>query len=612
MTILQSLVGHYDRIHSQKGSGILLPEYGYSIAKISFCTILSVQGEIMNIQDYRDMSGNKPRPRDLTVPHAFKRPGVQPRAFYLWDKTAYVFGKKKSAEKQIDEARREHSAFVNLHKEVIGDTDDEGLQALLAFLTKKWDGSNYLSLPHAQDMLDTNVIFKLDGDDCLIHERCAAKDSWKRYMSRNKEEERLCLVSGKYGPIERVHPPIKGIRDGQTSSESIVSFNHRAFTSYGKKQGDNAPISKQAAFEYTTLLTSLIDRQSVRIGGTTVIFWAEVPTVEQMIAEWLKPPREDDTEAVLIRDQLQKIACGIPLQRVVPEVGLGTRYYILGLAPSGSRLSVRYWQQGSFGELAQRLYEHWRDLRIGVADHSLLSARDLVNETAVTVKRDGRREVRYDTVPPLLAGETLRAILNGGEYPRSLLTAVIMRLRADQHVNSRRAAIIRACLVRSLRKRNSLQTEDYLMSLNRDEPNQAYRLGRLFAILEQVQQAALSKVNATIRDRYYGAASATPEVVFPMIIRTATHHIATVRKGNGADWVREPKKLAAWFDKQIAQILGDFDLNFPKSLDLRGQGRFAIGYYHQRSTKETDAPKDVAKVAIDGNIGAGANGNTEV
>ena len=612
MTILQSLVTHYDRIISQKDAGILLPAYGYSSSKISFCIILSAQGEIMDIQDYRDMSGQRPKPKELTVPWSFKRPGRTPKAFYLWDNTAYVFGVKKSrdrdrAESQPDEARRNHSAFVNLHKEIIGDTDDKGLRALLAFLTEKWDMSNsmsnYLSLPHAQDMLDKNVIFKLNGDDRLLHERYAAKDSWERYMSRSEEGKGLCLVTGEYAPIERVHPPIKGIRgrDTQTSSESIVSFNHPAFESYGKKQGYNAPVSKRAAFAYTTLLNYLVGQQSVRVGDTTVLFWAEVPAVEQMITAWLKPPRGDDTEAVLIRDQLQKIACGRPLQSAVPDVDPETRYYILGLAPNAARLSVRYWQQGSFGELARRLYEHWRDLRIDSADPTLLSVQNLVNETAVTVKRDGKRKVRYNTVSPLLAGETLRAILTGGEYPCSLLTAIIMRLRADQYVNSRRVAIIRACLVRSLRKRNSLQTEDYLMSFNRDEPDKAYRLGRLFAILEQVQQAALENVKATIRDRYYGAASATPEAVFPMIIRTTTHHIANVRKGKGARWVKEPEKLATKFDKQIAQILDGFDLDFPKSLDLREQGRFAIGYYHQyhqRFANATDAPKDVAKVTI--------------
>lgn len=613
MTILQSLVSHYDRVISRPDASILVPAYGYSRENISFCVILSAQGEIVDIADHRDMSGKKPRPKKLMVPTPLMRTSAA-KSFYLWDKTAYVFGVKKSADPDnnlLDAASREHSTFVEFHKEMIGDNDDVGLQALLTFLTEKWNAKYYLDLRSANDMLDTNIVFKLDRDDHLLHERRAAKDSWDRYMSHSEQEQGLCLVTGKYEPIERVHPAIKGVLGAQTSGAAIVSFNRPAFLSYGKDQGYNAPISKRAAFAYTALLTSLVSQQSVRVGDMTVVFWAEAPEAERMITVWLEPPREDDTEAVLVHDQLQKIAHGVPLKNVVPEIGSDTRYYILGLAPNASRLSVRFWQQGSFGELAKRLHEHWCDLRVEPADHSLPSARNLVNETAVTVKRDGKRKVLYKTVPPLLAGETLRAILTGIEYPHSLLTAIIMRLRADQYVNSRRVAIIRACLVRNLRKRNRLQTEDYLMSLNRDESDQAYRLGRLFAILEQVQRYALGNVNATIRDRYYGAASATPEAIFPMILRTTTHHIANLRKGKGADWVKNPKASAVWFDKEISQIISGFDLDFPKSLDVKGQGRFAIGYYQQRFTKAADASGDVADVAIGDGIGDNINDNNE-
>ena len=242
MTILLSLVSHYDRIISRKDTGILLPEYGYSSEKISFCVILSAQGEIMNIQDYR-VSGDgsrpksRPRPQELTVPRSFLRPGRAPKAFYLWDKTAYVFGVRKnrnSDKSQLTYASEEHDAFVNLHREAIGDTDDEGLQALLTFL-ERWNVSTYSSLSYAQDMLDTNVVFKLDGDDRLLHERDAAKDSWEGYMSHNENEKRLCLVTGKYAPIERVHPAIKGVWGAQASGASIVSFNLSAFESYEKK-----------------------------------------------------------------------------------------------------------------------------------------------------------------------------------------------------------------------------------------------------------------------------------------------------------------------------------------------------------------------------------------
>ena len=345
MTILQSLVNHYDRIIARSDAHILVPEYGYSIENISFCVVLSTQGEIVDIEDRRDMSSNKPKPKKLTVPSSFKRTSA-PRSFYLWDKTAYVFGVKKSDNSerhQLGMANKEHDAFVAFHKEVIGRNDDIGLQSLLAFLTEKWNARCYPDLRHAEDMLDTNVVFKLDGDDRPLHERNAAKDNWERYyISHDEQEKGLCLVTGKYEPIERVHPAIKGVQGAQSSGASIVSFNCPAFESYGKGQGHNAPVSKRSAFAYTTLLTSLIAQQSVRVGNLappstdamTVIFWAEVPEAERIITAWLEPPSGDDTEAVLVRDQLRNIARGVPLQNVAPEVDPKTRYYILGLAPN--------------------------------------------------------------------------------------------------------------------------------------------------------------------------------------------------------------------------------------------------------------------------------------
>jgi CRISPR-associated protein Csd1 len=201
---------------------------------------------------------------------------------------------------------------------------------------------------------------------------------------------------------------------------------------------------------------------------------------------------------------------------------------------------------------------------------------------------------KFENIPANLTGELMRAILTGGRYPRTLLGAVIIRMRADHDITGRRAAICRACLVRDHRidddypKRLSDQEkEDYLVSLDRNETNSGYRLGRLFAVLENAQRAALGKINATIRDRYYGAASATPAGVFPLLLRTGAHHIAGLRKENKGGWV----------DREIEEILnGLAGTVFPKSLSIEDQGRFAIGYYHQRAYRK---PADDAAAEID-------------
>ena len=101
--------------------------------------------------------------------------------------------------------------------------------------------------------------------------------------------------------------------------------------------------------------------------------------------------------------------------------------------------------------------------------------------------------------------------------------------------------------------------------------NTAYRLGRLFASLEKAQEEANARINATIRDRYYGAASSTPVAVFPTLLRLKNHHVAKL----------ENKGRATNFEKLFGEII-DGIKSFPAHLSLADQGRFALGYYHQR------------------------------
>jgi len=247
---------------------------------------------------------------------------------------------------------------------------------------------------------------------------------------------------------------------------------------------------------------------------------------------------------------------------------------VLGLSPNAARLSIRFWYEGTLGDLARRFREHWNALTIEPTPWRTAPAIwRLLYETAAQRKAEN--------ISPLLAGELMRAILTGGPYPRALLSAVVMRLRADRDVNGMRAAICKACLIRN--------REDVPVSLDRNEPNPGYRLGRLFAVLEAAQRAALGKVNASIRDRYYGAASATPASIFPVLLRNAGHHLSNLRKDKGG--------LAHWFEKEIGEIVDGLDSKLPHNLRIEDQGRFAVGYYHQRFTKRADAPGDLNEIS---------------
>ena len=286
---------------------------------------------------------------------------------------------------------------------------------------------------------------------------------------------------------------------------------------------------EDAAFGYGAVLNALLakgSRNTLRIGDTTVVFWAEREEAEAVVRGFFDPPVPDEKgEAAKVRDVLAKMAKGRPIEEADPGTDPATRFYILGLAPNAARLSIRFWLETTLGELGRHFQDWWRDLRLEPEPWNgrLPALWRLLYELAAQGKAEN--------VPAHLAGELTRAVLIGGRLPRSLLATAIMRLRADQEVNGRRAAICKAVLVRELHLHDPSTREDYLVSLDPQDPNPGYRLGRLFAVLEGVQRSALGRnVNATIRDRFYGAASATPASVFPILIRNANHHLAALRK----------------------------------------------------------------------------------
>ena len=575
MSILHALTGLYDRLESNRKA----PSYGFSRENISYAIVLSPEGSVSDVLDLRDMSGKTPKPSRREVPRPVKRTG-QPAPNFLWDKTSFALGAGTGESSRI---LREHAAFKDFHARLLASSDDEGSQALLHFL-KGWSVEEYDGLPHAQEMLDTNIVFSVRGETQYLHERSSSKHVWLNHLATEEGASGLCLVSGEQTTIARLHPSVKGVPGAQGSGASIVSFDKDAFKSFGKERGANAPVSERAAFAYTTSLNTLLERgsrQRIRIGDATTLFWADASgnearasAAEDLFSMLLDPPT-DEQEAAKVHDKLSAVAQGRPLTDVEPGLdGKDTRIFVLGLAPNAARLSIRFWYEDSVGAMARRIGEHWRDLRLEPTPwRTPPSARRLLYETAAQRKAEN--------IPPTLIGALMRAILSGGRYPRSLLGAVIGRMRADSEITGLRAAICKASLARD--HRLGLEEEDVPVSLNPDETNPAYRLGRLFAVYENVQRAALGNVNATIKDRFFASASATPALVFPILERSASNHLASLRKGDKGG-------LAHWFEREIDSIFSGVGSTFPRSLRLEDQGRFAIGYHHQRATKH-EAPE---------------------
>ncbi|MEX0871187.1 MAG: type I-C CRISPR-associated protein Cas8c/Csd1, partial [Aquisalimonadaceae bacterium] len=335
------------------------------------------------------------------------------------------------------------------------------------------------------------------------------------------------------------------------------------------------------------------NRQRLQVGDATVVFWAVARTPEQaseaesVFADLFNPPTDDVQETAKLRTVLDAVAKGRPLHELELRLDEGTQLYVLGLAPNASRLSIRFWQTGSLEFFARRLAEHYQDLNLEPKPWKTEPAIwRLLYATAPS--RNGK--AKADDILPQLAGEMTRAILTGGRYPRSLLANVIMRMRADGDISGVRVALCKGVLARERRLGVKGINEEVPMSLDKEASNPGYRLGRLFAVLESAQRNALGiQVNATIRDRYYGAASATPATVFPMLLRNTQNHLAKLRK--------EKPGLALTLEREVGEIIDGLESHFPRSLRIEEQGRFAIGYYHQsqarfsRSGEKSDAPE---------------------
>lgn len=581
--ILSALNDYYGRLVATEGSGISAP--GFSVEKISYALVLDVAGTLIAVDDLREQSGKKILPRSMSVPQPEKRTaGI--RANRLWDKTSYVLGVSSTSKR----ADQEHAAFRDAHLALLDGTDDPGLRALAAFLAA-WTPAAFAESPHFKpEMLDANMVFRLDGERGYIHDRPAALAMLQRSGdAADAARTGMCLVTGQHLPLARLHPAIKGVNGAQTAGASIVSFNLDAFTSYGKAQGENAPISEQAAFGYTTALNHLLrrdpdNRQRLQIGDATVVFWATAADdanaqAAETLFDLLMDPPSDGTETERLRNLLTQVREMQARPDLDPGLAPGTRLHILGLAPNASRLSIRFWLTDDMRRFTERLAAHYRDLDLQPAPWKTWPPlwRLLL---ATAPSRDGKS--KSEDVPPLLAGEMARAILAGTAYPQSLLDVLVMRMRADHDVSGIRAALCKAVLAR----RSRMQSHDRSPPVSLDTANKdsGYVLGRLFSLLENAQRAALGdKLNATIRDRYYGAASATPASVFPVLLRNAQNHLGRLRK--------DKPGLAVNIEKEIGEAIALLD-SFPRSLRIESQGNFAIGYYHQTQARFTrnDAP----------------------
>lgn len=561
---------------------------GYSAQKVSFCVLLNPDGSLSAIQDERDTTGKKPLARLLPLPGQAKPSGQGLNPCFLWDNSAYLLGYKPEDENP-ERTAKAFAAFRERHLALESTLADPGFTAVCTFL-RAWTPAH--ALEHKAQLDDFAAtgfgVFRLVGEDAYVHDRPALAAFWERIeLAADPDAPRgQCLISGETNvPLAQlVEPAIKGVKDAQPAGGKIISFNCEAFASYGKTKDDqalNCPISQASAFRHATALNALLaGPQSrlhrVQIGDATTVFWTGAPTVtESLFAAFLDghtPESEDLAQDETLRARLGtffevlRTGGGRTLDRLTDDAT--TPFYVLGLSPNQARISVRFWHAGTLGSLVDHLRDHYDALRIvrppGPHNPEFPAAWQLLRQTG--------RESK--DISPLLAGPFLRAVLTGAPYPPTLASAVIARIRADREITYLRASILKAFLNRNHDKKIP-------MSLDLTRPEPAYRLGRLFATLEKTQEDALPGINATIRDRFYSAASATPSTVFPRLLRTYQHHLTKAAGERGMGLKVNRERLVQEICSGLAAM--------PAHLGLEGQSLFALGYYHQRQAFFTKA-----------------------
>ncbi|MCB8747383.1 type I-C CRISPR-associated protein Cas8c/Csd1 [Rhodoferax sp. U2-2l] len=609
--ILQALTDYYRRAE--------LSPPGWELKAIPFFIVLDLDGQVVSVISRADQAN--PRGSQILVPQSEIRSGknawAQPNL--LWDHYGFVLGEpKRKPNGDIDpidsyeKAAKQLGAFVaRIQSLLVRYPESRGLASISKFYASG-EYKKVFARPDAVEIVriaGANMTFRLVGEiEPILHEKWV-RDIVSTSATADEDAEdfvvpksAMCLVTGDLAEIARLHPKIYRVCSKPTALAAANSKEAQAYSSYGKDQGFIFPVGKPAVFAYTTALNHLLRKDSpqrIQVGDASTVFWAErdsdfETTVVDIFGD---PPKDDpDRSTRAVQAVLNAVHSG-----KWGSSDENTRFYVLGLAPNAARISIRFYHCVTLGELGQRIAQHIKDLELarGSYDPQYPSLKRLLQTVCLATSSQPFGDI--DRLPPNLGGAIVDAIFESENtpYPALWLNAAVGRCRAEQakktqqgtqaqNVPYARAAVIKACLNRQIRRTNlsapdHLHEKEFLPMLDLTNTNPGYLLGRLFAVLERLQETSAGgggKLNSTIRDKYYGAMASSPGIVFPTLDNLKTSHLKKL------PWAQKE-----WFDKLIGGILSELP-DIPRQLPLPDQGRFALGYYHQRQDFFTKKPDD--------------------
>ena len=594
--LIKALSDYYDILTAE---GRILPD-GYSKVNVHYLICLTEEGKIEEIIDCQEKIQNKTdkgkikekwMPKTEEMPQRTEKPGIESNI--IEHRPLYIFGLNMEDEKltpddRTGKARKSHEAFVTSNLEFLEGIDSPVANAYRNFL-RTWNPEEEIEndklLILGKNYGKSGFAFCLTGyPDLLLHNDMQIIQKWEQIYHESSSEDKKGYVaqgavSGEETEIARIHNKIKGVFGGLATGSVLIGFNNASENSYGNEQSYNSNISMSVMKKYTDALNFLLgsSKHKILLDDITIVFWAMDTSdayedafmallcgqSDKMSAKetegMLKGVLESGRVGKMTEGRLQS------LDMIKPDVD----FYMLGLKPNSSRLSVKFFYRKKYAELLWNIAGFQKDMQ---------TSKELRPISFSRIKEELRSpKSTSEKINPTLLTKLFESVIYGNRYPMTLLETAVRRVKTDgdKRVNSVRAGVIKACINRNYKK------EEFGVALDKDNCGQAYVCGRLFAVLEKLQRDASGiKLNRTIKDAYFASASAKPAIVFPKLIKLAQNHLNKV-------------KSPAYYSILLGEIMDKLNGEFPETLLLQDQGRFIIGYYQQYQSffekKETNS-----------------------
>lgn len=604
--LIKALCDYYDVLAEKD---LVLPD-GYSEVPIKYVIALTPEGKIdsiiscMKTEEQPQKNGKvkeKLVPQTMRFPKRTEKPGIESNT--IEHRPLYIFGlnlekDKLNPEDRTGKAEKSHRAFAEHNLRFIEGLSSPIINAFRNFLMN-WrpeeETENRHILDLGKDYAGAGFAFCLRGNpDLMLHTDPQIKEKWEKEYAKDQskpgEHQAQCAITGEVSDIARIHSKIKGVAGGAATGGVLIGFNNPSENSYGNDQSYNSNISELAMRKYTEALNYILKRQAHKIvmDDITIAFWAmdggdeHEMTFQEMLMSQSSRKSADEVnsmlKSLLSRGMKTRITTN-ELEELDEDLDGNIDFYIVGLKPNSSRISVKFLYRKKFLDMLWNLAKFQEELQ--VSEEVKVVPLSSIKMNCMSLKEnDGNSNMKYvprsrdEKINPELFSNLLKSAIYGRPYPKALLETVIRKVKTDKYVTKTRAGLIKAYLMNNWGNRRDEKKEEWKVSLNKNNYNEAYLCGRLFAVFEGIQAtSAETKLNAPITDKYYSSAMETPMVTFPTLERLSSAHMRKIR-------IKKPRTYNL-YNALKTEIMNKFDGDFPKRLTLEQQGEFILGYYQQ-------------------------------